>query len=41
MLAILIVPMSTEVIEPAVPMEIALLSDQALTALPLSMTQRT
>ena len=41
MLAILIVYMSTGVIEPAVPMESALLLGQALTALSLSTTQRT
>ena len=41
MLAILIVHMSTGVIEPAVPMESALLPGQALTALSLSTTQRT
>ena len=40
MLAILIVRMSTGVIEPAVPMESALLLRQALTALSLSTTQR-
>ena len=40
-LAILIVHMSTEIIEPAVPMESALLLGQALTALSFSMTQRT
>ena len=40
MLAFLIVHMSTGVIEPAVPMENALLLGQALTALSLSMTQR-
>ena len=41
MLAILIVCMSTGVIEPAVPMESALLLGQALTTLSLSTTQRT
>ena len=41
MLAILIVHMSTGVIEPAVPMESALLLGQALTALSLSTTQST
>ena len=41
MLAILIAHMSTEVIEPAVPMESALLLGQALTAFSLSTTQRT
>ena len=40
MLVILIVSMSTGVIEPAVPMESALLLGQALMALSLSMTQR-
>ena len=41
MLEILIVHMSTGVIEPAVPMESALLLGHALTALSLSTTQRT
>ena len=41
MLAILIVRMSTGVIEPAVPMESALLLKQTLTALSLSTTQMT
>ena len=40
-LAIFIVRMSTEVVEPAVPMESALLLGQAFTALSLSTTQRT
>ena len=41
MLAILIVHMSTGVIEPAVTIESALLLGQDLTALSLSTTQRT
>ena len=41
MLAILIVRLSAEVIEPAVPMESALLLGQVLMALSLSTTQST